>query len=150
MNEVVHPMRERVERLEEVISQAPQVELDVKHHFAPGVYVREMTIPAGVVATGAVHKTEHLSILSAGRCVLTTDDGVSELYAPWIGKSRAGIKRAIATVTECVLMTIHPTDETDVEKLVELLTESTHAQLMGGAENKQKLANQAKELEGGP
>ena len=41
-----------------------------------------------------------------------------------------------------------PTDETDVEKLVELLTESKHDELLGGSRNVQLLAAEAmRELE---
>lgn len=130
-------MREKVQRLERQVQQLPQVECQIRHHFAPGVYAREMTIPAGTVATGAVHKTEHLSILSAGHCWLTTDGGTVELHAPYIGKSQPGIKRAITTITECVLTTIHPTTTTDLDALVEELTESTAAELLGGPQNKQ-------------
>lgn len=141
------PMRAKVERLESVLERLPQVECGVRHHFAPGVYAREMTIPAGTVATGAVHKTEHLSILSAGHCLLTTDDGVKELHAPYTGLSKPGIKRSIVALTECVLTTIHPTNTTDLDALVEELTESTAAELLGGPRNKQ-LAATAEKLEG--
>ena len=140
-------MRARVERLESILEQAPQVECPLRHYFAPGVYLREMTIPAGTIATGAVHKTEHLSILSAGHCLLTTDDGVQELKAPHTGLSKAGAKRAIVAITDCVLTTVHPTDETDLEKLVGLLTESTQAELLGGEKNRQLLANSPETLE---
>lgn len=140
-------MRERVERLERTIEHLPQVECQVFHHFAPGVYAREMRIPAGTIATGAVHKTEHLSILSAGHCLLTTDEGVVEIHAPYIGKSKPGIKRSIVTITACVLTTIHPTTTTDLDELVEELTESTAAELLGGPKNKQLAAEKQRELE---
>lgn len=150
MSEVDIPMRERVERLESVLAKAPQVECQIRNHFAPGIYAREMTIPAGVIATGAVHKTEHLSILSQGHCLLTTDDGVQELHAPYTGLSKPGIKRAIVAMTECVFTTIHPTTETDLDKLAEELTESTAAELLGGSKNRQLLAQQAPVIRGEP
>lgn len=137
-------MRQRVERLEAVLENEPQADCPIRHHFAPGVYMREMTIPAGVIATGAVHKTTHLSILSQGHCLLTTDDGVMELKAPHTGLSKAGAKRAIYAYTECVLTTVHPTDETDLEKLCDLLTESKSDELIGGPKNRQLLANAEK------
>lgn len=148
MNEVAVSMRERVERAELFVEQLPQVDCPVRWHFAPGVALREMTIPAGTAATGAVHKTEHLTMLVKGHCAFTTEEGAQEIHAPWIGKSMPGAKRMIVAFTECVLTTIHPTDETDPDKLVELLTESTSAQLLGGAENRQLLANKSNETEG--
>jgi hypothetical protein len=133
-------IRQRVERLEESMRALPQVECPVRNLFAPGVYVREMTVPAGITATGAVHKTEHMTIID-GHCWLTTDDGVSEFQGRNVIVSKPGTKRATHAVTETIVTTIHPTDETDEEKLVALLTESTKSELLGGSQNLQLLAN---------
>lgn len=134
-------MREKVLRLEEAINDQPQVDCPVRHYFAPGLYAREMTIPGGVVAVGAVHKTEHITIISKGRVQLMTEDGIKEFAAPAIIVSKAGIKRAAYAVEETVITTFHPTDETDPEKLVELLTESKASELLGGKDNKQLIQN---------
>ncbi|MDR8069431.1 hypothetical protein [Burkholderia cenocepacia] len=138
-------MRKKVAALEAEVRKLPQVDCPVRHHFAPGIYAREMTIPAGVVATGAVHKTEHLTIISKGRLHITTDDGMREFAAPAIFKSMPGTKRAAYAIEEAVLTTIHATDTTDLDELVEELTESTSRQLLGGSENLQ-LLNERKEL----
>jgi hypothetical protein len=105
-----------------------------------------MTIPAGVNATGAVHKTEHLSIV-VGHCLLTTDDGAKEISGHHTFVSKPGAKRALTAITDTVMTTIHPTDETDLEKLCVRLTESTSAQLLGGSENRQLLMAKRRELE---
>lgn len=139
-------MRHRVERLEDSLLQYPQVECPVRHHFAPGIYAREMTIPAGVIATGAVHKTEHLSIISIGHCLLTTDEGPKEIHGPCTFVSKPGAKRALMAITETVMTTIHPTEETDLDKLCEQLTECTSAELLGGPQNRQLLANKEQEV----
>jgi hypothetical protein len=138
----VTDIRQRVERLQGVIEQAPQVECRLKHYFAPGVYVREMTVPAGVVATGAVHKTEHMTIV-VGHCLLTTDDGARELRGHQTLVSKPGIKRAIVAIEETIVTTIHPTTTTDLDALVEELTESTAAELLGGKDNRQLLLQPA-------
>lgn len=145
MSEIVISMRERVERLEDAVAQLPPAECGLSHHFAPGVYMREMRVPAGVVATGAVHKTEHLTII-VGHCLLTTDDGVRTLEGHHTIKSKPGAKRAIYAIEDTVVTTIHPTDETDLDKLCEQLTESKPTELLGGSENKQLLAQRAREL----
>lgn len=132
-------MRAQVERLEDAIRQHPQVECPVRNHFAPGVYAREMLVPAGVTATGAVHKTEHMTIV-VGHCVLTTDDGPREFKGHHTIVSKPGIKRAIHALADTYVTTIHATDETDEEKLVALLTESNKAELLGGPKNMQLLA----------
>lgn len=144
---VIHPaeMRERILRMEREIAQLPPVECPVKSYFCDGIYFREMTIPKNVTATGAVHKTEHATIVSKGRLLLMTDDGVQEVEAGYFGISKPGIKRAAHAIEESIITTIHRTFETDIEKLAIELTESTIDELMGGPKNMQVLANTAKE-----
>lgn len=136
---------ERVYALERELQKMPQVECPVRHHFAPGIYAREMTIPEGVTLTGAVHKTEHLSIISKGRIAVTTDDGVVEISAPHTFVSKAGAKRAGHAIEETVWTTIHATDETNIDKLVEMLTDTTADKLLGGSNNAQALLCAPKE-----
>lgn len=141
-------MRERVERLEHAMLAFDPVELPIRHYFANGIYAREMYVPAGVTLTGAVHKTTHLCILSKGHVHVATEDGVVELIAPATLVAQPGAKRAIHAVEDSVWTNIHATTETDLDKLVEELTESTAAELQGGARNPQQLASEArKQLE---
>lgn len=137
-------VREAIERMEAILEGVPQVECPLEHRFAPGVYVRAMYVPAGVYASGAVHKTEHVTIV-VGHCFLTTDEGVKEFSGYTSFVSKPGSKRAIYAVQDTIVTTIHPTDETDLDKLAELLTESKAEELLGGARNRQMLAQQARE-----
>jgi len=137
--------RQKVEALEHELDQLSQVECPVRHYFVPGMYAREMTIPAGTVLTGAVHKTEHLSTISAGCIVVQTDDGLKEMRAPFTFVSKPGAKRAGVALETTVWTTYHATTTTDVDELVEELTESTSAELLGGAKNTQFL-NQRQEI----
>ncbi len=92
------------------------------HHFAPGVYVREFRCFENTLLVGKTHRHEHMFILLEGKCTVSTEDEVLTLEAPYIGKSPAGVKRALYTNTDIIWVTIHPTDETDVAKLEEWLT----------------------------
>src|SRR5690349_17051050 len=86
--------RERVLRLERALTGLPQVECPVWHHFAPGLYARKMLIRKGTVLTGAVHKTEHLCIIS-GDIDVTTDDGMRRITdSHAVLSSKPGAKRA--------------------------------------------------------
>ncbi|VWB70561.1 hypothetical protein [Burkholderia lata] len=138
-------MRCRVQALESQIEKMPQADCPVRHHFAPGIYAREMTIPAGVVLTGAVHRTEHLNIVSKGRITVSTDGGMRELSAPCTFVSKPGTKRVGYAHEETVWTTIHATETTDLDQLVQELTESTTEELLGGADNVQ-LMHERKEL----
>ncbi|MCP3709725.1 SET domain-containing protein-lysine N-methyltransferase [Paraburkholderia sp. CNPSo 3274] len=133
-------MRTKVESLEREIQRLPQIDCPVRHYFAPGMAAREMTIPAGVVVTGAVHRHEHLCTVSKGRIIVSTDEGMKELVAPCTIVSKPGAKRVGYAVEETVWTTYHATDETDIDRLIEEITESTSAELMGGEQNVQMLA----------
>ena len=135
-------MRAKVEALQDAMTDMPQVECPIRHFFAPGLYAREMTIPKGVTAVGAVHKTKHLTTISKGRILMMTDDGVMEITAPYTAISQAGIKRAAYALEDTVMTCYHPTDETDLDKLAVQLTDCTTQQLCGGSQNKQFIANQ--------
>lgn len=138
--------REKVEALENAIARNfPPAECPVRHYFVPGMYAREMTIPAGVLLTGAVHKTEHLSTISAGCIAVETEDGPKLIRAPFTFVSKPGAKRAGYALETTVWTTYHATSTTDLDALVEELTESTAAELLGGSKNKQLLQQQEKE-----
>jgi hypothetical protein len=141
--------RERVERLQEAMNAAPQVDCPVRHYFAPGLFAREITIPAGTCLVGAVHRTENLAVLSSGRLRLVTDDGVIEVSAPAVLTIRAGVKNAALAIETAVWTNFFPNtdNENDIEKLVTRLTESTSGDLLGGKTNQQLAANKAAELE---
>ena len=131
------PMRAKVLKLEEAMQALPQVDCPVRNLFAPGMYAREITIPAGVVLTGAVHKTDNFVVLSKGRLRLVTESGPVDIEAPHTMVCKAGTKNAALALDEAVWTNFFPTDETDLDKLVELLTESTADELLGGCKNKQ-------------
>lgn len=121
--------RAAVLKLEAAMRAMPerQVQLKVTHHFAPGVYMRELFIPKGVTLTGKVHKTEHLNILSQGKLKVMTESGVKLLTASTVIKSQPGIKRAGYAIEDSVWITVHanPLGETDPEKLESILTAET-------------------------
>lgn len=110
-------LRNKTFALEAVMKTMPQVELKVVHHFSKGVYARELHIPAGVTLVGEIHKFKNLNILSKGKMLVTTEEGMTEVDAPFTVVSPPGTKRAAHTLTDCVWTTIHGTDETDVNAI---------------------------------
>ena len=123
----MHDLVARVQifRLEDAIRLLPKFEPVVVHSFAPGVYAREIHIPAGVVLTGKIHRTEHLNILSAGKVEVYNNGETKTMQAPFTFVSPVGTKRALFAVENTVWTTIHATDETDIDVLeAELIVES--------------------------
>lgn len=106
-------VREKVNIIEAEILKHPQLAPVVNHHFSPGVYARELHIPAGAILTGRVHKYTNLNILSAGEMAVLTDDGMKRVSAPFTVVSPPGTKRVAYAFTDCVWTTILATDETD-------------------------------------
>lgn len=141
--------RAKVDRLHAHVETLPQVDCPVRHFFAPGLFAREITIPAGVVLIGAVHKTENLAVLSKGRLLLATAAGPVEISAPHTLTVMPGDKNSATALEESVWTNFFPNadDEKDIDKLVEKLSESKASDLIGGSTNKQLAANRAAELE---
>ena len=46
----------------------------LKHTFSDGIYVREITIPAGMFIVGKIHKHDHPNFLLKGKVVVVTED----------------------------------------------------------------------------
>lgn len=114
--------REAILRLQDaIISEGRDVgpaSCPVKHHFAPGSYGREMTLPAGLVVVGKIHKHAHINVISKGRVqVFTEQEGVLELSAPCTFVSSPGTKRVVHVLEETVWTTVHVTDKTDLAEI---------------------------------
>lgn len=94
-----------------------QVGCPVIHRFGPGVYIREVMIPAGSLAIGHHQNFEHMNVMLKGRVTILDDDGgTTELVAPMIFTGKPG--RKIGYIHEDIVwLNIYSTTETDVEKL---------------------------------
>ena len=111
----------------------------LKHTFADGCYVREIFMPAGLLLTSKIHKVKHPYFVMKGRCSVLTEDGMIEIKAPFSGITEAGTKRVIHTHEDTVWITVHVTDETDLEKIEEQLIAKTFNDLQLSHEEVLKL-----------
>lgn len=120
--------QEAIDALEARLLHLPQTEVPLIHSFAPGVYLREVTMRAGTFVIGQRHKTEHFNIVLTGRArVLIGDGQVATVQAPCVLKSNAGIRKVLLIEEEMRWITIHPTKETDIPTLEAMLIEKTPA-----------------------
>ncbi len=95
----------------------PQVGVVVTHHFGPGVYLRQVTVRAGVFAISHHHKFAHTNLVLAGMIAMRQDDGpIHVVKAPHFYVAPPGRKMGLA-FTDVVWVNVFATDETDVEKL---------------------------------
>lgn len=137
-------MREKLDTLVKEMMGMPQAHCPVREFFSPGVYAREITIPKGTVLVGAVHKTQNLAVLSMGRLRLVTESGTTEIEAsPTPMTVQPGGMNAALALEDSVWTNYfaNPTNERDPRKLVEMLSESSYDELLGGCKNQQLLAH---------
>jgi hypothetical protein len=131
-------MRGKILALEETILKLPQIDIPIRHYFAPGLYLREMRMPAGAIITGKIHKTEHYCILSQGSVTLVTENGREQVSAPAVIHSTPGAKRAIHAHRDTVWVNVHhnPTDERDLDKIDDIFVSDTYEQFLSFKESK--------------
>ena len=105
--------------VEDWMLEFPQVEAPVTHNFAEGVYVRELFIPADSWIMGKRHRYETCNILLKGKLSLYMGSGVpaKTIEAPLIFNSKPGTKKFAYAHEDTIFLNIHPTTETDVDKI---------------------------------
>ena len=113
----VSATRDNILALQDSIAELDQVDLPVKHYFAPGLYCREIFMPSGSVVVGKIHKHSHMNVISKGKVRVSTEFGNEEFIAPHSFVSLPGTKRAVYVMEDCIWTTFHPTNETDLEKI---------------------------------
>lgn len=121
-------MKERVDEIAGEMLENPQVPCPVRHMFYPGLYIRELTLPPGVLAIGYIHKTWHMNVLLKGAVRVVTEGGPVDLVAPlqFYGPPGRNIGYVLEEMT---WLNIYPTEERDVETLEAMYLEPSHAMI---------------------
>ena len=125
-----------MKELEDEMMKQPhlKVEIPVRHYFANGLYAREITIPADVMAVGKIHKTQHINVLSSGAVTMLTENGPLYVEAPYTWVVEPGKKAAAYAHEETVWTSfcVNPTNERDLVKLEEALIEKPIVEQLEG------------------
>lgn len=113
------------------LSKLPQTDLGIMHHFSDAVYAKQMHLPAGHVAMSHKHAYSHLSVLAAGKCIVTTigadgEEVAKEYQSPACIDIKAGVEHQIEAVEDVDWFCIHATQETDPAKIDEVAIASIH------------------------
>lgn len=142
------PLRLKVDRLTAALEQLPQVDVEFRHHFAPGVFVREAVIPKGVTAAGAEHLVENLITITKGHLLVATADGFVNAVAGDVVRCLPGTANAVHALEDSRWCNTwaNPDDERDLEILIPRYFNAQADQLAGGKNNRQLLiSGQARE-----
>uniref|UniRef100_A0A6M3ISN8 Cupin n=1 Tax=viral metagenome TaxID=1070528 RepID=A0A6M3ISN8_9ZZZZ len=91
----------------------------LEHTFAGGMYIRKMTLPAGMAFTTKIHKKEHPYFILSGDATVITELGMTRIKGPYQGVTKVGTQRAIYAHEDTVWVTLHlnPTDTRDLAVL---------------------------------
>ena len=116
--------RDELEDLEAALLDMPQVECPVFHRFGPGIYIREVHMPAGTLAMGHGQRFEHTNILLQGKVAVIIDGVVQVLEAPLYYVGKPGRKFGYV-IEDVIWQNIYATDETDVDKLEEMFLDKS-------------------------
>ena len=95
-----------ITELHEVMKGTFEIDLNEAHNFSDGLYA---------------HKYSHLSILAKGKVLVKTDDFEQEYVAPACIDIKANVNHLIEALEDTVWYCIHATNETDVDKIDEVL-----------------------------
>jgi len=106
------------------------------HHFSPGIYIREIFMPAGMLVIGAQHKTRHFNVILKGRARVFMDGKVHEIQAPCTIESGVDVRKVLLILEDMTWQTIHanPDDEKDVDVLENRLATFSERYLQKKAE----------------
>lgn len=100
--------REAISALEQAMSQFPEVEQPLTHHWVEGQYAREIFNPKGCLIVTKEHRQANFSFVMRGRLLVITDEGQRTLESPAFFKTQPGTKRVLFSLEDTVFITVHP------------------------------------------
>jgi hypothetical protein len=103
-----------VRKLESVMLEFPQVKLETSHVLHGGMYARTLTIPKGVIASGAFIKISTILIFQ-GHCKIFMGDGTKDLIGYNVIPASANRKQAVYAYEDTYATMIFPTTAKTVE-----------------------------------
>lgn len=85
-----------------------QKECPLVHIFSPGLYIREIHMPTDTLIVSEKHITDHPFFVIKGKVLVRVNEADWELIeAPFEGITRAGTKRVLVIVEDCIWATVH-------------------------------------------
>ena len=112
----------------------------LKHTFADGIYVRQMSMGKGTVVVGAIHKHLHVWFLLTGHISVITEDKNEDYIAPCYVVAEPGTKRVIYANENSLFVNIHknPSNTQDIDKLTKEIVADTHEEYEEYINNQKK------------
>lgn len=105
---------------EKALMQEEQIHCPLQHFFAPGVYIRQITMPAGTMIVGQQHKTEHPNVILKGKALVSINGVCEVVEAGMTFISGCGVRKVLLVLEEMVWQTTHCIDTTDIPNVSQL------------------------------
>ena len=103
--------------LQELMLAEEQIELELKHTFHDGIYVREMYIPKGVLLVGKRHRNETINMLTKGTMTISEGTESFTISAPYTFIGDKFSKKAGYAHEDSIWVNIIRTDLKDLEDI---------------------------------
>lgn len=133
------PTREKIQRLQEAMLPMQSKQPEPRHFFAPGMYLRELVVPAGMLMVGKIHKHEHFLLVLKGRAEVISEFGRVVVEAGHISISPAGVKRVVLALEDTQFVTVHVNKE-DSQDLAVIEAAHIDPEVLGiGAQTQQEV-----------
>ena len=133
------PTREKIQRLQEAMLPMQSKQPEPRHFFAPGMYLRELVVPAGMLMVGKIHKHEHFLLVLKGRAEVISEFGRVVVDAGHISISPAGVKRVVLALEDTQFVTVHVNKE-DSQDLAVIEAAHIDPEVLGiGAQTQQEV-----------
>ena len=101
----------------------------INQRFLDKQYLREWSSPAGEFIVTKIHKIEHAFFLMAGILSVITEKREEYIFAPYYCITSVGTKRIIYTHTDCIFITVHPTELKDPDEIEKEVIASDYTEL---------------------
>lgn len=112
------------------------LDMEVKHTFAEGMYIRELFIPKGVLVVGKRHRKKTMNMLVKGKMTIYDEHKSFEVEAPFMAETEPFTKKCGFAHEDSIWVNIHVTNETDLDIIEKqfIIEESEYLEL----DNKEK------------
>jgi quercetin dioxygenase-like cupin family protein len=111
------PTREKIQKLQETMLPMQTKQPEPRHFFAPGMYMRELVVPSGMLMVGKIHKHAHFLMVLKGKAEVISEFGRMVVEAGHLSVSPAGVKRVVLALEDTQFVTVHvnKNDSQDLE-----------------------------------
>lgn len=110
-----------VDKIEKKIIESCELgDMDTKHRFVNGIYIREVTFGPNQLVVSNIHNTEHPFVVFEGDVTVRTHKGIELINGPYLGQTKPMTRRILHSQNGCRWATFHIMNRPD-ESVTEIM-----------------------------